>query len=47
MNVVYILWLLVQLVGYCLAFVAVLAVVAAVILAPPLVAARWAWKRWA
>ncbi len=41
------LWLLIQLVGYSLAFLAVLAACATVILAPWVVAGRWAWKRYA
>jgi hypothetical protein len=46
-TVLHILWLLVELVGYCLAFLVVLAATTIVILAPWVVAGRWAWKRWA
>ncbi len=41
------LWEICQLAFWCVLFVLVLAATAAVILAPPVVAARWAWKRWA
>ncbi len=41
------LWLFVQLVGYCAAFLAVLGVSLFLILAPPFVVGRAIWRRYA
>ncbi len=37
-------WLIVQLVGYCAAFLAVLAATVALIVGPPIILGRAAWR---